>query len=239
MISATSSPFNRDAFYIGGVLGTTFNGGATNWQGYGFSDQLTTTLANHSDTSVVTAGFLAGYQHRMESRPMIVSAEADINYLGNMRSNSSVTFLRPFGSDGNAPNGVYTLSSGRSSNYYGTVRGHLGYLVKDNIQLFVSGGFAYAGNSDAGDSTVTYTSFFGNTSSYTGHGSSQSHTGTVFGAGGEYALDTQMSVRLEYEYINLGNSNVTLTGPQGAQYYIVNNIEEHFSVLRLGVVVHY
>ena len=72
---------------------------------------------------------------------MVVGLEADIDYLENFRSNDTVTFVKPIFSLGLAPAGTYSLHSGLSGNYYGTVSAHLGYLM-DNIQLFVSGGFA-------------------------------------------------------------------------------------------------
>ena len=233
-VSATEGPFTRDAFYVGGTMGTAFNAGATDWQGYGFDAQNVNTLANKAASSVFQAGLLVGYQHYLESAPVMIGVEADINYLGDMYGDSSGSYVQQPGA-GIAPAGTYDLRSGRNTNYYGTLRGHLGYVV-DNMQFFVSGGFAYAGNSSAGESTVTYTDPLGNTRSLTGSGSSQSHTGSVFGGGFEYGFDAHLAARLEYEYVSLKNSNITLNDPMGGQHYIVNEVKEHFSVARVGVI---
>jgi outer membrane immunogenic protein len=233
-VSATEAPFTRDAFYVGGTMGAAFSGGATDWQGYGFSGAGAQKLANNASSAAFQAGLLAGYQHRLESAPVLVGIEADINYLGDIRRNSSATYVKNTGV-GLAPDGTYDFKSGRGTNYYGTVRGHLGYVM-DNMQLFVSGGFAYAGNSSVNENTVTYTDALGNSVSFTGSGSNQSHTGSVFGGGFEYAFDSALAVRVEYQYISLKNSNITLTPPGGGQYYIVNDIKEKFSVARAGII---
>jgi len=127
-VSATEGPFTRDAFYVGGTMGAAFSGGATDWQGYGFSGAGAQKLANNASSAAFQAGLLAGYQHRLESAPVLVGIEADINYLGDIRRNSSATYVKNTGV-GLAPDGTYDFKSGRGTNYYGTVRGHLGYVM--------------------------------------------------------------------------------------------------------------
>ena len=235
-ISATEGAYSRDSFYVGGTMGGAFGFGATDWQGYGFSGTGAQAVANKGSSSVFEAGLLAGYQHRLESAPVMVGIEVDINYLGSRTNNDSLTYQQPAGA-GPAPAGTYSMRSGRGTNYYGTVRGHLGYVIDEIMQVYVSGGFAYAGNSSPNENTVTYTDPLGGTRSFTGSGSDQSHTGSVFGAGFEYAFDTHLAARVEYEYISLKNSNITLTDPlSGGQVYIINDIKEKFSVARVGVV---
>lgn len=232
-VSATAGPYTRDSFYVGGTMGGAFGFGATDWHGYGFNGTQAQALANKGSSSVLEAGLLAGYQHRLESVPVMVGVEAAINYLGNRRSNNLITYVN---NTPPAPVGTYYLHSGRGTNFYGTVRGHLGYVI-DNMQVFVSGGFAYAGNSSPNENTVSFTDLAGNNRTFTGNGSSQSHTGSVFGAGFEYAFDSNLAARVEYEYISLKNSNITLTDPNsGGQIYIVNDVKEKFSVARVGVV---
>lgn len=235
-ISATEGPYARDSFYLGGTLGAAFGFGATDWQGYGFDPTKVQTLQNKGSSSVFQAGVLGGYQHRLESAPVMVGIEAAINYLGSRTNNDGATYVKNTGV-GLAEDGTYAFHSGRGTNYYGTVRGHLGYVVQDNMQVYVSGGFAYAGNSDPNENTVTFTDAGGNSRSFTGSGSNQSHTGSVFGAGFEYAFDTHLAARVEYEYISLKNSNITLTDPNSSgQVYIINEVKEKFSVARVGVV---
>ena len=59
-VSATKGPWTRDGLYVGGVLGTVFNAGATDWQGYGFSQANVDTLSNKAASNFLAAGGLAG-----------------------------------------------------------------------------------------------------------------------------------------------------------------------------------
>jgi hypothetical protein len=111
-VSATEGPFTRDAFYVGCTMRAAFNGGATNWQGYGFSGTEAQRLANNAASAAFQAGLLAGYQHRLESAPVVVGIEAAINYLGDIRKNSSGSYVKNTGI-GLAPDGTYDFKSGR------------------------------------------------------------------------------------------------------------------------------
>ena len=108
-VSATAGPYTRDSFYVGGTMGGAFGFGATDWHGYGFNGTQAQALANKGSSSVLEAGLLAGYQHRLESVPVMVGVEAAINYLGNRRSNNLITYVN---NTPPAPVGTYYLHSG-------------------------------------------------------------------------------------------------------------------------------
>ena len=96
-----------------------------------------------------------------------------------------------------------------SLDWFGTVRGHLGFTIFDNTLVYATGGFAYGGVEDkvrgvfAGGISQTQSS-------------NQTATGYVAGAGLEYALNPTWSVKVEYQFINLGDS--TLTGGTGGAF---------------------
>ncbi|MFZ1109096.1 MAG: outer membrane protein [Rhodomicrobium sp.] len=79
--------------------------------------------------------------------------------------------------------------------YFGTVRGRLGYAF-DNALLYATGGFAYGGLSK-------YTNDGGNSFRY-----SDTAGGYVVGGGIEYKINPAWSVKAEYQYINLGNNDL-------------------------------
>ena len=117
---------------------------------------------------------------------------------------------------------------------FGTVRGHFGYIPAPNQEIYLSGGFAYAGNSGAGQATLT-----GPTSSTVIRGNNNStKTGSAFGGGYSYAFNDNMAIRIEGMYINLksNNQNFTVAGPTGQAYSY--NFDEygkfHFTVVRAG-----
>jgi outer membrane immunogenic protein len=86
-----------------------------------------------------------------------------------------------------------------SLDWFGTVRGRLGYALGPSM-LYATGGFAYGGlhnETDLGSSHFT---------------SSGTATGYVVGGGVEYKFNPSWSVKAEYQYINLGRNDPALNG---------------------------
>lgn len=99
------------------------------------------------------------------------------------------------------------IDNGSSSlDWFGTVRGRLGFTIFNSALLYATGGFAYGGVEDKGHGVLA--GGLSDTQS-----SSQTATGYVVGAGLEYAFTPQWSVKVEYQYMNLGDT--TLTGGTG------------------------
>lgn len=90
-----------------------------------------------------------------------------------------------------------------SLDWFGTVRGRLGLTIFDNALLYATAGFAYGGVEDK-----AYAAFAGGISQT--ESSNQTATGYVAGAGLEYSFVRNWSVKVEYQYMNLGDT--TLTG---------------------------
>ena len=226
--------FSWTGFYIGGNVGVAFDGGVSNYSGYGFRSASTAVADyiqnNEGSNSVFTGGLMAGYNVQLSS--IVFGLETDINYLGNIRSHNSQT-LAATGA-GLAPAGTYTFNTGRNANYYGTLRPRLGYAF-DRFLVYGAGGFAYAGNDGSETGSVSYTSPAGAVTNFNGGGSGSSHTGYVVGGGIEYAFTNNILARAEYLYVNLGNLNNTFTTPTGATYYVSNNVREDFSAVRFGL----
>lgn len=100
-----------------------------------------------------------------------------------------------------------------SNPWFGTARGRVGYAV-NNMLLYATGGLAFG--------EVRGEAF----------GVSESHTnvGWTLGGGAEFALNQNWSAKVEYLYVNLADSNFSLTGLQNGA---------NFSTLRVGVNYHF
>jgi outer membrane immunogenic protein len=85
--------------------------------------------------------------------------------------------------------------------FFGTVRGRVGYAWGGTL-IYATGGFAYGGVNTSFDFADT----LGN------HGrvsNSQTNTGWVAGAGVEYKIAPNWSLKGEYQFIDLGTDSVT------------------------------
>jgi outer membrane immunogenic protein len=95
-------------------------------------------------------------------------------------------------------------------NWWGTVRGRLGYAFGPAL-LYATGGFAFGQI----DSQVTYSSHYPSvccgaspsTIAYGRNNKSEVDGGWVVGGGLEYALNPRWSIKGEYQFIDLGNSD--------------------------------
>jgi outer membrane immunogenic protein len=99
--------------------------------------------------------------------------------------------------------------------WLGTARGRLGYGGWSNWLPYVTGGLAFGGvkatNSAVGSTSTT-------------------RLGWTIGAGLEYALFSNWSVKAEYLYVDLGKFNCTNCSATG-----VDNVTYHTSIVRAGL----
>ena len=101
-----------------------------------------------------------------------------------------------------------------SNPWFGTVRGRAGYAL-NNVLLYGTAGLA-----------------FGELTGQTFGSLSESHTnaGWTVGLGAEVGLAQNWSSKVEYLYVDLNDSNFTITGAQNGY---------HFGLLRAGVNYHF
>jgi outer membrane immunogenic protein len=144
------------------------------------------------------------------------------------------------------------ISSEHKVTWFGTVRGRLGFLPTDRLLIYGTGGFAFGrveANSvltlaapngvggagfafDCGAGVAFPTCFTGN--------SARTATGWTAGAGFEFALSQNISLKGEYLYVNLGTNSHTLaavsTGPFGlppASFIVSSKVD--YSLARVGL----
>src|SRR5260221_3293174 len=86
-------------------------------------------------------GGQAGYNLQI-SRNWVAGVEADIQYADVRGDGSNVLFL--------GPTFPFTVNTERKLEWFGTVRGRLGYLVTPDLLLYGTGGLAYGKTSASG-----------------------------------------------------------------------------------------
>jgi outer membrane immunogenic protein len=144
----------------------------------------------------VLGGAQIGYNYQFYNS-FLVGLEADIQG-GDLGGGSSV------GAFGAVNRGV--LSTRERIEWFGTVRGRLGYLVTPTILLYGTGGFAYAD----GSTRVSLLTSNG----FTGQGAeSGSRTGWTAGGGLEWMFLPNWSAKVEYLYTDI-SSDRGLVGPE-------------------------
>jgi outer membrane immunogenic protein len=220
--TATAPAYSWTGLYIGG------NGG------YGWKDPTVTFTGNDVLSNAITCGggfggtcvpaasfgmsgrlggLQAGYNWQANQN-LLVGVEADFDW-SNIRGSGSSNVPLP-GAGGVNLN----FQASQSIQWFGTVRGRVGVLPANNLLLFATGGFAYGRVDENVALNTGFTGTFvgafafscnfpggaGATNCFVGN-SSRTATGFTVGAGGEYALWNNFSLKAEYLYVNLGHGN--------------------------------
>ena len=227
----------HSGFYLGGALGAAFDAGSDNVTTTGFNSQTAINAKNElsgRDQTAGTIGIIGGYRRKLDSMPIIMGLEADISYVGQVAENQDKITTPAAGAT--APAGTYRFQQDNGANYLGSIRSHLGYTQAD-WEAYLSGGFAYGGNTGVGSGTVTYTSPTGVVTPLTGKSTSKSKTGSVIGAGFAKDFGNNLIWRVEYiRYMFKGESK-TYTSPSSQSYKIdQSNSSGHFSVVRFAIL---
>jgi len=111
--------------------------------------------------------------------------------------------------------------------YFGTVRGRIGYAT-GNMLIYGTGGFAY-GNviTKIRLANLGFTNFLRN---------NETEAGYAVGGGLEYVFAPGWSVKLEYQYIDLGDQS--LSNIASNLRTDSTKVDNNFNTLRVGVNYH-
>jgi outer membrane immunogenic protein len=173
----------------------------------------------------------------MQFGSFVAGVEADINYID--RSNGSSVLITNTGTTGTGD--TYRLTRGDANNYYGTLRGRLGFAF-DRFLVFGTGGLAWGGKQGGVSGVFTPNALAGTPSDGTAgamlssNGNSNSNVGWALGGGVEYAFSNAWSVKLEYLHVDLGSKtrSVGVIGAATARGFDVSG-DNKFDVVRAGV----
>ena len=235
---APAPRFSWTGLYIGLNAGLTFNntnGNSASSTGFpvlgGGVPALFSSGGGTGNAHILGGGQL-GYNYQMGV--LVAGVETDFQWMDFNNGN--------IGPRGNSQPGFANASlgsNGQETGYFGTVRGRLGYAI-DQALFFVTGGYAYGSGGRGG--TANYYSALNLTNVpdavYSRDGGS-TRSGYTLGAGLEYAMARNWTVKLEYLYVDLGDRNTTYltTAPGFAGTTLVsdNRNNNRFNVVRAGL----
>jgi outer membrane immunogenic protein len=191
-----------------------------------------TTLAGSSGTITATGavvGGQVGYNHKFKNN-VVMGIEADMDYAdvkSSSQSSSNYSISNTNYAGTNNINGIYNNSYNRIGlDWIGTIRGRLGYAAGKFLP-YVTGGLAYGGLSNSSNSGFGYGYGGGssqNVYASNGSGSSTSvRAGWALGAGAEYMLADNWSVKGEYLYTSIGSLVTPTIANNGYAYGYTNN----------------
>ncbi|MEE7461796.1 outer membrane protein [Methylobacterium fujisawaense] len=230
--------FTWTGAYFGINAGYAFDASSNNTNSFGVPAPYgngTTAFFSQRNQEGFTGGGQVGYNFQFTpGSGIVVGVEADAQYLDFGRSRNNAFLVGPL-----APGYYVTDPRGLSSlDFFGTVRGRLGYAF-DRVLVYGTGGFAYG----SGSADRSFGGFAGNDSFRTGY---------AVGGGIEYALPTDsflnffrsnaVTLKVEGLYVNLDRN----TRNQGAFVInaannfpvVYNNIgrrDDEFAVIRAGL----
>jgi outer membrane immunogenic protein len=206
--------FDPNAAVDGGFLNASFPGGLGNGN----------------------AGFIGGGQagYNWQTGAFVLGIETDFDGTTLSKSRDIVgPIFGPLG--GSFAGDFFTLHAKTSLDWLGTTRARLGFVATpDNrLMIYATGGVAYAGGS-------SNFSFFDSNGGFWSGNPSSSRVGWTIGAGAEYALTNNWTIRGEYLYADLGSSNfTTVANPVAAAEFpgVVANghINYNASIFRAAV----
>jgi outer membrane immunogenic protein len=228
-------PFTWTGFYVGLNAGGIW--GTGNTQVNAFFPASSIYFANYTNNSLGTgaSGFIgggqAGYNYQAGAAVFGIETDFDGTSMSKSRSIIGSTFTNP----GFLPD-YFTTNASARMNWLGTTRARIGFVATpDNRLMFYgTGGVAYGGGS--GHVSVydfdNQVGFFGS--------SSQTRVGWTLGAGVEYAITNNITIKGEYLYYNLGSSNFTISplstfvgNPSGS--FLTSKVNYEGSIFRAGV----
>lgn len=238
--------YNWTGFYVGGNIGASIGRAKTD-----YSIAPVTLLAHIPPSPVFTipglagssitepAGVIGGGQvgYNWQFSPIwVVGLEADIQASDEK---DSITLTNNL----SAPvTGAALTQYEAKIDWFGTVRGRIGYLFGDGIVMsYVTGGLAYGRVGIDGTSTVS--GFVGTAASSfsTTHavGHSQVNTGWTIGSGTEgKLLIPGWTYKIEYLYVDLGSlddsdSGLPITGTTGGRIHTQTHFTDN--IIRAGL----
>jgi len=200
-------------------------------------------------TSIRGKGWLGGIQagYNWHFTPRWVSGiEADFAWAG-LKGDTSVAMTIIFG------NQAATFAARQSIDWFGTVRVRLGYLATPDLLLYATGGLAYGKVNDSasidlppgqqnsvGNFGYAFScgGIYGSPTCFAGSDSRVS-AGWAIGAGGEQRITHNLTMKVEYLHVDLGDGSTRMNGSLAVGGFTPSflNAKSHATIdlVRLGV----
>jgi outer membrane immunogenic protein len=229
----TAPAYNWTGFFVGLNTGLAVdNSGVTvrptgdfvTEKAYSPYNSSRTDSGNLSDVDFTIGGQL-GYNYQVGI--LVFGLETDFNYNGTDDSSYVNRPLLP--TSRFVGDFVHTVK--QQVDYFGTLRARFGFTPADRFLIYGTGGLAYGDVSSR--SNVLFT---GTEDNYIGS-SSGLQAGWTLGAGSEYALTGNWSVKIEYLYIDLGSTSYTYAAQPrfGNSYTYTTDLDTTQHIIRMGL----
>jgi outer membrane immunogenic protein len=174
--------FSWTGFYIGGNLGAAWTQGDV-------SDSFGNSFSN-SQKAVFAGGGQVGANYQFNW--LVVGVEADFDWLANNSNSSNAVFVP----------GVGNLQFSANDRWITTLAGRVG-VAANNWLFYAKGGGGWVG---VNNPTLTNVTTGGSISV----SNSNSNSGWLAGAGIEWAFAPNWTAKLEYDFLGLNNSSLTV-----------------------------
>jgi outer membrane immunogenic protein len=214
--------YNWTGFYIGGNVGYGWGNADTDFLSTpAIGPIVGTTLS--PDPRGVFGGAQIGYNWQFGS--VVAGLEADFQ---GADINRTVTQSPVISTTGVSFGPGSFLTAQEKINWFGTVRGRLGFTATPTLLLYATGGLAY-GDVDYSANTIfpatQYPSSF-----------SRTKVGWTAGAGAEWAFAGNWSAKFEYLYMDLGNeSGIGNPVPANPPFQLHYNWKTQANLVRVGI----
>mgnify|MGYP000040812263 FL=1 len=223
-------PLNAAAFYAADT-GMDWSGFYAGFNaGYGFGHEDPVDLQAFPDVDPLTVGgvtaegWLGGIQagYNLQSGNLVFGLEADLqgaDYAGT----------------GLATVDGVTANATTAIGWFGSVRPRVGYALGDGL-IYATGGLAFGGL----DATIDATGILGHNGTITTP--EELAWGYAVGAGAEYALTDQVSIKGEYQFVQLrADATGTLRNGSGIDSGVVGSsrVRSNMHAIKVGLNYHF
>ncbi len=201
-------------------------------------------MRNSTDSGRFLGGIKVGYNWQRDR--LVYGLEADISSVRDktLRESASAEAALIENEElvGETPGMIAVNAKGKLGvDWFGTVRGRLGYAVNDNLLPFVTAGFAYGKVRNKLSYQIADTDYYTEDTAVTSGsvGGKDTETGWTVGAGVDYRLTKNILANVTYLYVDLGGkkeASYAYLGPSGSRTaFVGSEVDPSFHVLRVGL----
>jgi opacity protein-like surface antigen len=217
-LSAPPPVFTWTGLYIGADFGYTWNASKTitaasaniydrSLAGWGPASALSASGVVDGNLDGFFSGGGIGYNWQFADR-WVARIEADLQGMGVRGGGGLSNYVLNPQLVSPAFFAITGAKINRDLEYFGTVRGALGYTLLPNLLVYATGGLAFGGANERATLTQNLAPSLFPASTAKGN-LFENRFGWTAGAGVEYALTRNLSAKLEYLYYDLGSMGLT------------------------------
>jgi outer membrane immunogenic protein len=217
---------NWSGFHVGGNVGY---GWGQNTTDFTFFPSEASTGTRNGSLDVKSNGVIGGAQigYNWQAGAFVTGLEADIQGSA-IRGSARGPLLSLTG----LPFAGQSRSSDQRLSWFGTVRGRLGVSIMPAFLLYATGGLAY------GETENSVDTFFRPAEDLSAK-VRNTKVGWTAGAGGEWMFAPGWSAKLEYLFVDLGNTSATVIDVPFPATSVRHDWNDQYHIVRAGLNYHF